>query len=97
MMHHGVMAGGMNKRGAWGAMSERVQRPPDPAPEPDPPEPAPSVKHCWVSDQHGRLPGLLLEWRRTEAGFQGRVVRPVFDDGWILVDEWLPAAILGPA
>ena len=59
---------------------------------------APPVKHCWVDDEHGRLPALLLAWRRTESGFQGRVVRPVPDeDGWVVVDEWLPADRLGPA
>ena len=58
----------------------------------------PPVRHCWVSDEHGRLPALLLEWRRTESGFQGRVVRPVPDDeGWIVVEEWLPADRLAPA
>lgn len=56
------------------------------------------VKHCWVADEHGRLPALLLAWRRTESGYQGRVVRPVPDeDGWVVVDEWLPADRLGPA
>jgi hypothetical protein len=87
------MAGGMNKRGAWGPMADRVNGAEGGAP------PAPAVKHCWVTDQHGRLPALLLEWRRTEAGFQGRVVRPVADPegGWVVVVEWLPAAWLAPA
>ena len=57
----------------------------------------PQVKHCWVTDGHGRLPGLLLEWRRTESGYQGRVVRPVHEDGWIVVEEWLPAELLDRA
>ena len=34
-----------------------------------------------VTDRHGRLPGLLLEWRRTASGWQGRVVRPVLEAG----------------
>ncbi|MGI8523066.1 MAG: hypothetical protein ACR2K3_07115 [Nocardioides sp.] len=50
------------------------------------------VKPCWVTDRHGRLPGLLIEWRRTAAGWQGRVVRPVLErDRWVVVEEWLPA------
>ena len=53
------------------------------------------VKHCWVTDRHGRLPGLLLEWRRTASGWQGRVVRPALEAGeWIVVEEWLPAELL---
>ena len=81
------MAGGMSKRGSWGAMSDRV----DPEPEPEPPP----IRHCWVTDRHGRLPGLLLEWRRREDGWHGRVVRPIReDDGWVVVEEWLPAGLL---
>jgi hypothetical protein len=61
--------------------------------------PAPPIKHCWVTDQHGRLPALLLEWRRTGAGFQRRVIHPVVetDGGWVVLEEWLPAAVLDPA
>jgi hypothetical protein len=56
------------------------------------------LKHCWVTDRHGRLQALLLEWRRTADGFQGRVVRPVFEGGaWVIVEEWLPAGLLDPA
>jgi hypothetical protein len=73
-------------------MADRVKRSADG-------RPAPAIKPCWVTDQYGRLPGLLLEWRRIEDGFQGRVVRPVTepDGGWIVVEEWLPAALLDPA
>ncbi|MBF4766936.1 hypothetical protein ISU10_04040 [Nocardioides agariphilus] len=54
-----------------------------------------SLRHCWVDHDHGRVPGLLIEWRRTASGWQGRVVHPVRDpSGWILVEEWLPAASL---
>lgn len=77
-------------------MSERVQQQAEDGPvRPAPPT---TLKHCWITaEPYGRLPGLLLEWRRTEAGYQGRVVRPVYDDGWILVEEWLPAELLQPA
>ncbi len=74
-------------------MSDRVRNSQDGAP---PPPPA-TLKHCWVIDGHGRFPALLLEWRRTEAGFQGRVVRPVYEDGWVVVEEWLPAGFLEQA
>jgi hypothetical protein len=48
-----------------------------------------------VTDRHGRLPGLLLEWRRNASGWQGRVVRPALEaDEWIVVEEWLPAELL---
>jgi hypothetical protein len=95
------MAGGMNKRGSYGSMADRVARSSvseATGSAPEPPAPAPPVKHCWVNDEHGRLPGLLLGWRRTASGFQGRVVRPVPDeDGWVVVEEWLPADRLTPA
>ena len=99
----------MNKRGGhpYGTMAERIAAtkaaaapPPALSPAPAPPAPrGPDVlKHCWVHDEHGRLPALLIEWRRTASGWQGRVVHPVPDaGGWILVEEWLPAAALDQA
>ncbi len=100
----------MNKRGAayrHGTMAERVaattRRTPSSTPAatppspPSPPSPLDRLKHCWVSDEHGRLPGLLLEWRSVVTGWQGRVVHPVPEpgtEGWILVEEWLPASRL---
>ena len=102
----------MNKRGGhgYGTMAERIAAtkatesahlspaltPPTAAPERGPD----SLRHCWVDHDHGRVPGLLIEWRRTASGWQGRVVHPVRDPsgaGWILVEEWLPAAALGQA
>ncbi|WP_435741581.1 hypothetical protein [Nocardioides sp. SYSU DS0663] len=58
-------------------------------------------RHCWVADGSGggaRRPGLLVEWRQTPSGWEGRVVygallRPGV---WGLVEEWLPAARLTP-
>lgn len=51
------------------------------------------LRHCWVTDEHGRLPRLLLvEGRRTTAGWQGRVVRPPLEPGgWVAVEEWVGA------
>ena len=61
------------------------------------------MRHCWVSEAGGRRPGLLVEWRqvptRSGAGrWEGRVVyaaqlRP---PAWVVVEEWLPAALLTP-
>jgi hypothetical protein len=103
----------MNKRGGhgYGTMAERIAAtkaaaapspPAAPAPAPAPAPRGPdALKHCWVDHAHGRVPGLLIEWRRTAAGWQGRVVHPVRDPvdgaGWILVEEWLPATALDEA
>jgi hypothetical protein len=99
------MAGGMNKRGSYGSMAERVARttPEAPAASADArtapaevPE-APRLRHCWVTDRHGRLPGLLLEWRRRPDGWHAKVVHAVADvEGWVVVEEWLPAGLLDP-
>lgn len=89
------MPGGMNKRGRWGPMTDRVDRT-GPGATPAPPS---GLKHCWVTDRYGRLPGLLLGWRQTDAGaWEGRVARVILaDDGrWDLVEEWLPAGLLDP-
>jgi hypothetical protein len=97
------MAGGMRRRSERQSLAERIHGdvppPTHPAAQPGPPAPAPAapVKPCWVTDHHGRNPGLLLEWRQVAAGWQGRVVRPVLDgSGWIVVEEWLSADLLGP-
>lgn len=84
----------MSKRGSFGSMADRVNRTRGEEPTPA----VPPIKHCWVTDRHGRLPALLLEWRRRADGFQGRVLHAVLDDeGWIVVEEWLPAELLEPA
>ncbi len=96
----------MNKRGGhpYGTMAERIAAtkaaaaPPSATPAPRGPD---VLKHCWVRGEHGRVPALLIEWRRTASGWQGRVVHPVPDPGgqggWILVEEWLPAGALDQA
>ncbi len=87
------MAGGMGPKGDGVSLHERIHGTPPPR-QSDPAK----VKHCWVTDRHGRLPGLLLEWRRTASGLQGRIVRPTLEAGiWIIVDEWLPAELLHEA
>ena len=93
------MAGGMSKRGSWGSMADRIGQTQGSSTTASSSPSPPTLKHCWVTDQHGHLPGLLLEWRRTESGYQGRVVRPVIDEdlGWIVVEEWLPAELLSKA
>ena len=84
------MAGGMGRKGDRVSLHERIHDTPLTA-EPT----APVVKHCWVTDRHGQLPGLLLEWRRTASGWRGRVIRPALEAGeWMVVEEWLPAALL---
>ena len=84
------MAGGMGREGDRVSLHQRIHGAPPPREAS-----APVVKHCWVTDRHGRFPGLLLEWRLTASGWQGRVVRPALEAGeWIVVEEWLPAELL---
>lgn len=87
----------MNRRRVEHPLHERIHGAPPPigaAPSPGLTEP-PRVRPCWVTDEHGRQPALLLEWRRTAAGWQGRVVRPVLDeDAWLVVEEWVRADLL---
>jgi len=89
------MAGGM-RRSQGIAMSERVARSRDEFDD------CPA-RHCWVAgsadDAGVKRPGLLVEWRRTDAGqWEGRVIyaaklRP---GEWAVVEEWLSAALLTP-
>lgn len=96
------MAGGMNKRGSRIPLADRVRdgRPAVAAPARS--ADACPARHCWVADavdgQGEKRPGLLVEWRRTTGGWEGRVVyaaclRP---GDWALVEEWLPAHALTP-
>jgi hypothetical protein len=84
------MAGGMNRRHERTPLHERVRATARPAQlEP--------VKRCWVYDDRGGQPGLLLEWRRTALGWEGRVARPVPDSAsWVVVVEWVAADQLRP-
>ena len=46
---------------------------------------------------HGRLPGLQIEWRQTVSGWQARVVRPVLEIGFgVVVEDWVPPETLEP-
>lgn len=88
----------MGRKNGYGPMIDRVQRSRSVPDVPTPLPPPPDVRHCWVTDQHGRRAGLLLRWERREAGWVGRVSYPAPDgDGWALVEEWLPAEMLQPA
>ena len=98
----GSWRGGWNKQGSGVPLSERVRV--GAPPEPPPAEPCPS-RHCWVADAADGLgvkrPGLLVEWRPAGSGWEGRVVyaaqlRPTPPVTWVLVEEWLPAALLTP-
>jgi hypothetical protein len=71
---------------------------PELPPRPAAPHDVAEGRHCWVHDPPdagGTWPGLLVEWRRGEAGWQGRVVYTVVASaGPRLVEAWLPAARL---
>jgi hypothetical protein len=58
-------------------------------------------RHCWVVDPPGvpgRWPGLLAEWRRVEAGWEGLVVFVASAGGKpALVQAWVDAGCLEDA
>jgi len=86
----------MSKRGAYGSMADRVAR--GRAPTPSAAESVPRVRHVWVRTDHGRLPGLLIGWRKLGERWQGRVLHPRQEaSGWSVVEVWLPAEDLEPA
>jgi hypothetical protein len=84
------MAGGMSRRSDRPSLAERsaTSRLQHPV----------AGKHCWVVDAPGapgRWPGLLIEWRRTETGWEGRVTyTTMFGDRFLLIEQWLAAAFL---
>ncbi len=52
------------------------------------------ARHCRVDGE----PSLLVEWARTERGWEGRVVSVLWVDtvGWATVARWLPASEIEP-
>ena len=81
------MRGGYGNDG-WGNLASRTpNRPPA-----EPPSPA---RHCFVNGQ----PSLLVEWRRAETVWEGRVISVVWLEavGWATVERWLPAAEISAA
>ncbi|WNV77518.1 hypothetical protein [Geodermatophilus sp. DSM 44513] len=101
------MAGGMHP-GRWsgGTLGERAQRSGADPPQPPPSAPAGTGphpvgsrgRHCWVHDPPGApgvWPGLLVEWRQADGGWHGRVSYAVAGpQGVVLVEAWVPAALL---
>src|SRR3712207_5376177 len=92
----------MNRGRHGGSLAGRAARSGVPAPSAPEPPPAPRRpagdghgRHCWVldpPDAPGTWPGLLVEWRQAEEGWQGRVAYTVVGaHGPVLVEAWLPA------
>ena len=96
----------MNNRGghSCSTMAERIAATWRPVatrgeqPAPMDPTPLERLRRCWVADEHGRRPALLLEWRQVERGWGARAMVPMLvADGWVAREEWLPAAQLDQA
>jgi hypothetical protein len=72
------------------------------APGPASDDDACPARHCWVAgalDAEGvKRPGLLVEWRQAERGWEGRVLycARLRRDTWMVVEEWVPADLLTP-
>ena len=83
------MAGGM-RRGEGASLRDRVR---GPAP--------PTGRHCWAEPpgHPGPWPGLVVEWRRQDGGWEGRcvyVVDGLGGEGARVIERWLPADCLTP-
>ncbi|MGY1707327.1 hypothetical protein ACI79C_22420 [Geodermatophilus sp. SYSU D00697] len=96
------MAGGMHPGRSGRSLGERAASSGVPPPQPARPATAGRGegrgRHCWVHDPPGApgvWPGLLVEWRQDEAGWQGRVAYALAGPhGPVLVEGWVPAALL---
>ena len=76
-----------------GTLADRVAGRRDPEP-PEPRAPLTPARHCRVDGE----PSLLVEWCRTERGWEGQVVSVLWMDavGWVTVARWLPACDIDP-
>ena len=101
-MHRGRTGRSLGERAAESGV--RPELPPPGVPTGGPPAGVPREvaegRHCWVHDPldaPGTWPGLLIEWRRGDDGWQGRVAYTVVGPhGPALVEAWLPAGRLEP-
>ncbi|WP_236831106.1 hypothetical protein [Blastococcus sp. KM273128] len=106
-MNRGRGGRSLGERAAESGIVPQLASPP-PAPPSSPaaaghpaaPGEAGEGRHCWVHDPPeapGTWPGLLVEWRRRDGAWQGRVTYAVSRaHGPALVEAWLPAARLEP-
>ena len=96
-----MAAGGMRRTGTGLPMVERVARSRELGRSRAAPQACPA-RHCWVAEPVDRSatkrPGLLVEWRQTAQGWQGRVVYPaeLRPGSWALVEEWVDSTRLAP-
>ncbi|HLK95006.1 MAG TPA: hypothetical protein VK365_04630 [Nocardioidaceae bacterium] len=89
------MAGGMHRRGTSRSLAARTA---DRRSTDDDRIGHLRRRHCWVlgtGRDPGPWPGLVAEWRRSDDGWQARVVYAVGDTS-TTTQEWLPAARLRP-
>jgi hypothetical protein len=89
------MAGGFGGSGTPLHARTRAGAVPQPAGD----DGAGPARHCWVTapvDGGPPRPGLLLEWRRGDSGWEGRVAyaAELRTGRWGTVEEWLPAAVV---
>lgn len=64
------------------------------------PDPNPSVRHCWVLEMPGKRPhpGLILEWRKTDAAdWSARVVYAPHPKSPRSIEAWFAAAAVRTA
>ncbi len=101
-MQRGRQGGSLADRAARSGMTPPAVPPAPPPAPPHPPSAPPRRpageghgRHCWVRDPPdapGIWPGLLVEWRQRDDGWQGRVAYTVAAaNGPVLVEAWLPA------
>ena len=88
------MRGGYGTR-EHGTLAERVAGTGQPVEPVRPATPRSPARHCHVDGE----PSLLVEWRRCNGGWEGRVVSLVWMDaiGWVMVERWLPAEAISPS
>ena len=77
-LRHGLHGTLADRVAATGRAEGRPATPPSPA------------RHCFVDGE----PSLLVEWRRADRGWEGRVLTLVWVDavGWVTIERWRPLA-----
>jgi len=62
--------------------------------------PRTQLRHCWVTgpaEDPGPWPGLIIEWRKDQAGWSALVVYVIPGESTTTVQTWVPQMHLRPA
>ena len=94
-MRRGRQGASLADRAVWSGVAQPAEPPVSGGRSGHQPSEDGHGRHCWVRDppeEPGIWPGLLVEWRQREDGWQRRVAYTLpGEHGPVFAEAWLPA------